>query len=60
MTQMPDMAQMTVIAASGLPLPATPFIGRHLIAGQWQDSADGATFDRHSPAHGTVVILNDE
>lgn len=49
------MTQMTVISASGLPLPTAPFIGRHLIAGQWQDSADGATFDRLSPAHGTFV-----
>ncbi len=26
-----------------------------LIAGTWRDSADGATFDRISPAHGAII-----
>ena len=49
------MQAMTVIGATGLALPATPFAGRHLIGGTWTDSHDGATFDRVSPAHGVVV-----
>lgn len=48
------MTDMTVIAASGTELP-DPFTGRHLIDGQWQDSADGAVFERNSPSHGVVV-----
>ena len=32
-----------------------PFAARHLIDGDWRDSADGATFDRVSPAHGVLV-----
>ena len=34
--------------------PAEPFAARHLIDGVWRDSADGATFDRLSPAHGVA------
>ncbi len=49
------MQDLTVIAASGIALPDQPFHGRHLISGHWQDSADAATFDRVSPAHGLVV-----
>ena len=49
------MQDLTVIAATGLALPATPFAGRHLINGQWVDRRDGATFDRLSPAHDVVV-----
>lgn len=48
------MTELTVIAASGAQLPEA-FTGRHLIAGQWQGSADGASFDRVSPSHGVVV-----
>ena len=48
------MTKMTVIAASGATLPEA-FTGRHLIAGQWRDSADGAVFERLSPSHGVVV-----
>jgi len=31
------------------------FEARHLIDGAWQHSADGASFTRESPAHGTLV-----
>jgi acyl-CoA reductase-like NAD-dependent aldehyde dehydrogenase len=33
----------------------SPFVGKLLINGAWQDAADGCTLDRKSPAHGTVV-----
>jgi acyl-CoA reductase-like NAD-dependent aldehyde dehydrogenase len=46
---------MTMTAAVSHPLPKSPFEGRHLIDGIWQESADGATFDRVSPSHGIVV-----
>ncbi|MBA68576.1 MAG: sorbosone dehydrogenase [Rhizobiales bacterium] len=36
-------------------IPAEPFRGRHMIGGEWRDSADGATFERISPAHGVLV-----
>ena len=49
------MSRLTVIPASDAALPATPFLGRHLIDGRWQDSADATTFDRLSPAHGVLV-----
>ncbi len=49
------MLDMTLIAASGIALPAEPFVGRHLIGGVWVASQGGATFDRVSPAHGVVV-----
>ncbi|TRW98684.1 aldehyde dehydrogenase family protein [Paracoccus sp. M683] len=48
------MNDLTLIAATGAELPA-PFKGRHLIDGAWLGSADGATFDRISPAHGVLV-----
>ena len=32
-----------------------PFAPRHLFDGIWRDSADGATFERYSPAHATLV-----
>ena len=44
-----------IAAADPSVLPAEPFAARHLIDGVWRDSADGATFERHSPAHGTLV-----
>ncbi len=47
------MLDMTVIAATGQALPATPFAGRHLIGGAWVSGS--STFDRVSPAHGVVV-----
>jgi acyl-CoA reductase-like NAD-dependent aldehyde dehydrogenase len=47
---------LTLIAATDASrLPAAPFAARHLIDGGWRDSADGATFERRSPAHGTPV-----
>lgn len=46
---------MRVIGATETALPDLPFAARHLIGGAWRDSADGATFERHSPAHGLRV-----
>ncbi|PKP67831.1 MAG: sorbosone dehydrogenase [Alphaproteobacteria bacterium HGW-Alphaproteobacteria-8] len=46
---------LTLIAGTGAIPPAKPFVARHLIDGAWRDSADGATFDRVSPAHGVLV-----
>ncbi|MCR9136209.1 MAG: aldehyde dehydrogenase family protein [Alphaproteobacteria bacterium] len=47
---------LTLIAASDRSsLPAEPFSARHLIDGNWCDSADGGVFERHSPAHGVLV-----
>ncbi len=48
------MTQMTLIAATATSLPE-PVKNRHLIGGRWQDSGDGATFERVSPSHGVVV-----
>ena len=50
------MTEMTVIRASGATLPE-PFAAKHLINGAWVDSADGATSERISPAHGAVVSV---
>lgn len=47
---------MNLIHASGATLP-TPFHARHLIAGRSMASADGATFERLSPAHAQVVSI---
>lgn len=44
----------TLIAAAALPKTEVLEV-KHLIGGLWIDSADGATFERHSPAHGTLV-----
>ena len=49
------MTAFTIISATGAPVTDAPFQGRHLIAGVWQGSADGQTFDRTSPSHGVVV-----
>ncbi len=52
-----DMTEtLTLIGARPAPARA-PFRGRHLIDGAWRDSADGATFERRSPAHGTLVAV---
>jgi betaine-aldehyde dehydrogenase len=48
------MTEMTIIPGADAAMPAV-FQGRHLIGGAWCDSVDGATSDRHSPAHGTHV-----
>ncbi|MFN5999524.1 MAG: aldehyde dehydrogenase family protein [Paracoccaceae bacterium] len=49
------MLDLTLIPSSNATLPATPFRARHLIDGQWQDSADAAVTERVSPSHGIVV-----
>ena len=49
------MTELTLIAATEAALPEAPFQGRHLIGGEWRDSADGSTFDRLSPSHGILV-----
>ncbi|MCC0031017.1 MAG: aldehyde dehydrogenase family protein [Brucellaceae bacterium] len=49
------MTELTLIAATETALPEAPFQGRHLIGGEWRDSADGATFERLSPSHGILV-----
>ncbi|MEM7721712.1 MAG: aldehyde dehydrogenase family protein [Pseudomonadota bacterium] len=51
------MFDLTVIPASGRPLPAEPFKARHWINGVWCDSADGAVSERRSPAHDAVVSI---
>ncbi len=48
------MTELRVIPSAGATLPE-PFKARHLIGGIWQDSADGAVSERHSPAHGALV-----
>jgi acyl-CoA reductase-like NAD-dependent aldehyde dehydrogenase len=48
------MTDMRVIPSAGATIP-DPFTARHLIGGTWCDSADNATSERHSPAHGTLV-----
>ncbi|WP_150522728.1 aldehyde dehydrogenase family protein [Roseibium sediminis] len=49
------MTKITVVANSNTALPASPFKGCHLIDGAWQESSDGATFERISPSHGVVA-----
>ena len=50
------MAEMTTLAATkDHQFPKEPFLARHLINGGWRDSADGATFERLGPAHGSLV-----
>ena len=49
------MTKFNVIAATDAIEPAAPFDARHFIDGHWQESADGATFERASPAHGSLV-----
>lgn len=51
------MTEMTIIAGAGVALPA-PFTARHLIGGEWVDSADGSVSERHSPAHGGLVSVS--
>ncbi|MEX8519675.1 MAG: aldehyde dehydrogenase family protein [Leptothrix sp. (in: b-proteobacteria)] len=38
-------------------LGTTPFVGKLLINGVWQDAADGATLERRSPAHDELVAV---
>lgn len=49
------MKDLTINNAIECDLPAV-FKGRHLIAGEWVESAE--TFERHSPSHGTVVSVS--
>ncbi|MBF9057599.1 aldehyde dehydrogenase family protein [Rhodobacterales bacterium HKCCSP123] len=52
------MQDLTVIPASNTAaLPAEPMTLRHWIGGAWRDSADGATSERRSPAHGVPVSI---
>lgn len=48
------MDSLTLIPATGTALPPV-FSARHLIAGAFCDSQDGAVSERLSPAHGQVV-----
>lgn len=48
------MLDLTLIPAIPTTLPPV-FPARHLIDGAWRDSMDGATSERLSPSHGTVV-----
>ena len=49
------MKDLTINDAIDFDLPA-PFMGRHLIAGEWVESAE--TFERQSPSHGAVVSVS--
>ena len=49
------MTDLTLIPATDAALPAQPFHARHLIGGEWRDSADGAVTERISPSHGVPV-----
>ncbi len=49
------MSELNIISAADVAIPVEPFVGRHLIAGEWRDSASGETCDRMSPAHGVLV-----
>ena len=49
------MTELTLIPSTNAALPAQPFHARHLIGGEWRDSADGATTTRISPSHGVPV-----
>ncbi len=52
------MQDLTVIPASNTAgLPVEPKTLRHWIGGAWRDSADGATSERRSPAHGVPVSV---
>ncbi|MEM1363608.1 MAG: aldehyde dehydrogenase family protein [Pseudomonadota bacterium] len=51
------MTELTVISSRDYPLPEAPFQARHLIGGLWQDSQEGAVFERASPAHGVTVTV---
>ena len=51
------MQDLTVIPASNAALPDAPVALQHWISGQWLDSADGATSERRSPAHGLSVSV---
>ena len=48
------MLDLHLVPATGIALPP-PYEGRHLIDGEWRGSQDGRTFDRLSPAHGSLA-----
>ncbi|NKX45646.1 aldehyde dehydrogenase family protein [Roseicyclus persicicus] len=51
------MQDLTVIPATNAALPDAPKRLQHWIGGGWVDSADGATSERRSPAHGVPVSV---
>ncbi|PWK61712.1 aldehyde dehydrogenase family protein [Roseicyclus mahoneyensis] len=51
------MPDLTVIPATNAALPDAPVALQHWIGGVWLDSADGATSERRSPAHGVAVSV---
>ena len=51
------MQDLTIIPASNAALPDVPMRLKHWIGGAWVDSADGATSERFSPAHGVPVSV---
>jgi len=51
------MTDLTIIPASNAALPDAPMLLQHWIGGAWQDSADGATSERRSPAHDVPVSV---
>ena len=52
------MLDLTIIpATNAADLPVAPLRLRHWIGGAWIDSADGATSERRSPAHGVPVSV---
>ena len=52
------MLDLTIIpATNAAALPDAPMVLRHWIAGAWINSADGATSERRSPAHGVPVSV---
>ena len=52
------MLDLTIIPATNrAALPDAPLVLRHWIGGAWVDSADGATSERRSPAHGVPVSV---
>jgi len=48
---------MTTTLPSTEALGQAPFRGKLLIDGTWHDAADGATLERHSPAHDRLVAV---
>jgi len=49
------MNDLNVVSICEAEIPNEPFIARHLIDGSWRESADGATFERLSPSHASLV-----
>ena len=55
MTDLNVISAVPATDAAAASLPERPFVARHLIGGEWRESADGRSFERRSPAHGTLV-----